>query len=94
MFFVWAIILLAHMSFRRSIGQARVAGLPIRLAFTPYAQIAALAALAGIAISTFFVQGLEYSVPSFIPFLAIITAFYWTLKQRSRTRRERSPERN
>ena len=49
---------------------------------SPYAQLAALAALAAIAISTFYVQGLEYSVPSFIPFLMMITAFYWTLKRR------------
>ena len=52
MFFVWSVILLAHLSFRRSIGQARVALLPIRLPFSPYSQIAALVALAAIAIST------------------------------------------
>ena len=94
MFFVWAVILLAHLSFRRSIGPARIAQLPIRLAFSPYAQIAALAAIVGIAISTFYLQGLEYSVASFIPFLVIVTASYWTLKQRNRARSNRSPERN
>ena len=83
MFFVWAIILLAHISFRRSIGKARVAELPIRLSFSPYAQLAALACLAGIAIGTFYVQGLEYSVTSFILFLMLITAFYWTLRRRN-----------
>jgi L-asparagine transporter-like permease len=81
MFFVWGIILLAHLSFRRSIGQARIAQLPIRLPFSPYLQIAALIALAAIAISTLYVQGLDYSVPSFIPFLLVITAFYWMLKR-------------
>jgi L-asparagine transporter-like permease len=81
MFFVWDIILLAHLSFRRSIGQARIAQLPIRLPFSPYLQIAALIALAAIAISTLYVQGLDYSVPSFIPFLLVITAFYWMLKR-------------
>ena len=88
MFFVWSIILLAHLSFRRSIGQARVAQLPIRLPFSPYSQIAALMALATIAISTYYVQGLEYSVPSFIPFLLVITAFYWTLNRRRRSKTE------
>jgi L-asparagine transporter-like permease len=81
MFFVWGIILLAHLSFRRSIGQARVAQLPIRLPFSPYLQIAALIALAAIAISTLYVEGLDYSVPSFIPFLLVITGFYWMLKR-------------
>ncbi len=94
MFFVWAVILLAHLSFRRSIGPARIAQLPIRLAFSPCAQILALAALAGIAIGTFYVQGLEYSVASFIPFLAIVTASYWTLRRRNRTRRNHGPEHN
>ena len=83
MFFVWSIILLAHLSFRRSIGQARVAQLPIRLSFSPYSQIAALIVLAAIAMSTYYVEGLEYSVPSFIPFLLVVTAFYWTQKRRN-----------
>lgn len=85
MFFVWIIILLAHLSFRRSIGQARVALLPIRLPFSPYSQIAVLVVLAAIAISTFYVAGLEYSVPSFIPFLLVITTLYLTLIRRSRS---------
>ena len=84
MFFVWSVILLAHLSFRRSIGQARVALLPIRLPFSPYSQIAALVALAAIAISTRYVAGLEYSVPSFIPFLLVITTLFWTLMRRNR----------
>jgi L-asparagine transporter-like permease len=86
MFFVWSIILLAHLFFRRSIGKARVAQLPIRLPFSPYSQITTLIALVAIAISTYRVEGLEYSVPSFISFLLLITAFYWTLKRRSRGR--------
>jgi AAT family amino acid transporter len=88
MFFVWSIILLAHLSFRRSIGRARVAQLPIRLPFSPYSQIAAMIALAAIVLSTYYVKGLEYSVPSFISFLLVITAFYWTLKRRNRSKAE------
>ena len=94
MFFVWSVILLAHLSFRRSMGQARVALLPIRLPFSPYSQIAALVALAAIAISTFYVEGLEYSVPSFIPFLLVITTLYWTLMRRNRSTLRDSSERN
>jgi len=94
MFFVWCVILLAHLYFRRSIGQTRVAQLPIRLPFSPYSQIAALVALTAIAISTFFVAGLEYSVPSFIPFLLVITTLYLTLMRRNRNRLRDSSERN
>jgi amino acid transporter, AAT family len=82
MFFVWSIILIAHLSFRSSIGQERVAQLPVRLRFTPFSQITALIALAGIVISTFYVDGLKYSVPSFILFLLGNTAFYWTRRGR------------
>ncbi len=85
MFFVWIVILLANIAFRRSLGHARVAVLPIRLPFTPYSQIVALIAIAAIAISTFYVEGLQYTVPSFMPFLLVITVFYWALKRRKRT---------
>ena len=87
MFFVWSIILIAHLSFRRSIGQERVRRLPIRLRFAPFSQITALIALAVIVIGTFYVDGLKYSVPSFILFLLGITVFYWTLRGRNLKRR-------
>jgi L-asparagine transporter-like permease len=81
MFFVWIVILLAHVAFRRSLGQARVALLPIRLPFSPYSQIAALMALAAITISTLYVEGLQYSVPSLVLLLLVITGFYRVLKR-------------
>jgi len=86
MFFVWIVILLAHLAFRHSIGQARAALLPIRLPFSPWLQILALMGLAAITISTFYVDGLQYSILSFIPFLLVVTAFYWTLKRRNRSK--------
>ena len=85
MFFVWMVILLAHVAFRRLLGPARVALLPLRLPLSPYSQIIALIALAAITISTFYVEGLRYTVPSFMPFLLVITAFYWVLKRSKRT---------
>ena len=85
MFFVWIVILLAHLAFRRSLGQARVALLPIRLPFTPYAQIAALIALAATGVTTFYVEGLQYTVPGYMLFLLIITASYWVLKRSKST---------
>jgi len=94
MFFVWMVILLAHLAFRRSLGHARVALLPIRLGFSPYLQIIALTGLAAISISTFYVEGLQYSVPSFMPFLLVITAFYWTLKRRNHNKPEDSSAHN
>jgi AAT family amino acid transporter len=76
MFFVWIVVLLAHLSFRRVLGPARIAALPIRLPFSPYAQIVALASLAAIASSTFFVESLRHTVPDFLLFLLLIAAFH------------------
>jgi L-asparagine transporter-like permease len=84
MFFVWMVILSAHLAFRRSLGRKRVALLPIRLPFSPGMQIIALTGLAALAISTFYVEGLQFSVPSFLPFIVLITAFYFALKRKSR----------
>jgi L-asparagine transporter-like permease len=84
MFFVWIVILSAHLAFRRSLGEKRVAQLPIRLPFSPGMQIVALTGLVALAISTFYVEGLQYSVPSFLPFLLLITAFYFALKRKNR----------
>jgi L-asparagine transporter-like permease len=94
MFFVWMVILFAHLSFRRSTGRGRVAQLPIRLPFSPWSQFAALIALAAIAIGTFFVEGLQYSIASFALFLLAITAFYRMLNLRNGGDRKDSSERS
>jgi amino acid transporter, AAT family len=94
MFFVWTIILLAHVVFRRTLGKERIARLPIRLPLSPYLEIIALIGLAAIATSTFFVDGLQYSVLSLMPFLLLVTVFYWMLKRRNRSRSEGNPERD
>src|SRR5271170_6185975 len=82
MFFVWIVILVTHIAFRRSLGPARVAALPMRLRFYPYSTILGIAALLGIALSTFFVDGLRYTVPTFVPFLAIVSIAYWVVRRR------------
>jgi len=83
MFFVWIIVLLAHLSFRKVLGPARIAALPIRLPFSPYAQIVGLAALVAIASSTFFVDSLRYTVPDFLLFLLLIAAFHTRLRRKN-----------
>jgi len=84
MFFVWIVILLAHLGFRRSLGRARVALLPVRLRWSPCSQIVALIILAAIAMSTFLVEGLQYTVPGFAVFLLATTVVYRMLKRRNR----------
>ena len=85
MFFVWVVILLAHLSFRKALGHARIAALPIRLPFSPYAEIVALAALAAVAGSTFFVESLRLTVPDFLLFLVVIAAFHPKVAKKGRS---------
>ncbi len=80
MYFVWIIILLAHLRFRRSIG-AKVNELPLRLHLFPIANVLGIVVLVAIAGSTFFVEGLRYSVPAFLMLLAIISLLYWRVQR-------------
>ncbi len=83
MFFVWIVILLTHIAFRRTLGFERVARLPMRLRFFPYSTALGIAALLGIAASTFFVDGLRYTVPAFAPFLLLISIAYWMIRRKA-----------
>jgi AAT family amino acid transporter len=83
MFFVWGVILTTHIAFRRALGSERLAQLPMRLRFYPYSTWLGIAALVGITVSTFFVDGLQYTVPAFIPFLLIVSAAYWRIRRRA-----------
>jgi AAT family amino acid transporter len=81
MFFVWIVILLTHLAFRRALGPERISRLPLRLRFFPYSTWLGIVALVGIAASTFYVEGLQYSVPAFAPFLLLISLAYWKVRR-------------
>ena len=76
MFFVWIVILMTHLGFRRTLTAEAVARLPLRLPAHPVFSITGIIALAAIAITTFFVAGLHNSVPTFAVFLVIMSAIY------------------
>ena len=80
MFFVWIIILLTHLAFRRALGPERISRLPLRLRFFPYSTWLGIVALLGVAASTFYVDGLQYSVPTFAPLLLLISLAYWRVR--------------
>ena len=81
MLFVWIVILVTHLAFRRALGPDRVAHLPLRLRFFPYSTWLGIIALVGITASTFFVEGLQYSVPAFLFLLLLISLGYWRLRK-------------
>lgn len=83
MLFIWVVILLTYLRFRASLSPERVSALPIRLPAHRVAAVFGIVMLVAIAGTTFFVEGLRYTVPSFLPFLAVISFFY--ARSRSRT---------
>lgn len=76
MYFVWIVILCSHLSFRRAIG-TKVEELPLKLRLFPVSNILGIAVLMAIACSTFFVEGLQYSVPAFLMLLVFMSLAYW-----------------
>ena len=87
MFFVWGVILLCHIVFRKSLSPEARAHLSLRLAFAPYSNWLGIAALVGISVSTFFVDGLKYAVPAFLPFLLALSLVYWRVHLRAQEER-------
>jgi amino acid transporter, AAT family len=81
MLFVWLVILCTHLRFRRRIDRERLLSLPMRLRLHPVLTIAGIALLLAISITTFFVGGLEWSVPAFLIFLLLITLLYWARRE-------------
>ncbi len=76
MLFVWLVILNTHLQFRRAISAERLSRLPMRLPGHPFFTVANIVLLLGISVTTFFVDGLEWSIPAFAVFLSAISLLY------------------
>jgi L-asparagine transporter-like permease len=76
MLFVWLVILNTHLRFRRAITSERLSSLPMRLWAHPLFTIVGILLLVAISITTFFVDGLQWSVPAFLVFLGVISLLY------------------
>ena len=83
MLFVWLVILKAHLRFRKALSCERLLRLPMRLRLHPLFTLAGILLIIAIAITTFFVDGLQWSVPAFSTFLALISILYWHLRQQA-----------
>jgi AAT family amino acid transporter len=82
MLFIWIVILFTYLRFRASMSPAEVARLPIRMPAHRVAATFGIVSLVAITITTFFVDGLQYTVPSFLPFLALISILYARMRKR------------
>src|SRR5579871_973166 len=76
MLFVWLVILNTHLRFRKAITSERLLSLPMRLRAHPFFTIVGILLLLAISVTTFFVNGLQWSVPAFCIFLTLISIFY------------------
>src|SRR5450432_207434 len=77
MLFVWLIILATHLRFRRAIPGEKILKLPMRLPAHPFFTILGILLLLAISVTTFFVDGLQWSFPAFAVFLALISLFFF-----------------
>ena len=76
MLFIWVVILITYLRFRKALTPEQLARLPIRMSAHRAAAWFGIVSLTAIAATTLFVDGLQYSVVSFLPFLALISIVY------------------
>lgn len=81
MLFVWLVILTSHLYFRKAIAAQRLLSLPMRLRAHPIFTLVGILFLIAISLTTFFVDGLQWSVPAFCVFLGLITLVYFRDRQ-------------
>jgi L-asparagine transporter-like permease len=82
MLFVWLVILNTHLRFRKALTPNELQRLPMRLRFHPLFTLTGIVSIVAIAVTTFFVEGLQWSVPAFAAFLALISLLYLRIRQK------------
>jgi L-asparagine transporter-like permease len=83
MLFIWIVILFTYLRFRAALSPEQLARLPIRMPAHRAAAWFDIVALIAIAATTFFVDGLQYSVLTFLPFLALISIMYHRIRKQA-----------
>jgi amino acid transporter, AAT family len=76
MLFIWIVILFTYLRFRRALTPEQLARLPIRMPLHRVAATFGIVSLGAIVATTFFVDGLQYTVPLFLPFLVVMSIVY------------------
>jgi L-asparagine transporter-like permease len=76
MLFIWIVILVTYLRFRKALTPEELARLPIKMPAHRAAAWFGIVSLAAIAVTSCFVEGLQYSVVTFLPFLALISIVY------------------
>ena len=87
MLFIWIVILFTYLRFRAALTPGEVARLPIRMPAHRTAATFGIISLLAITATTFFVDGLQWTVVSFLPFLLVMSIVY-AVRRPARTRRK------
>lgn len=83
MLFVWLVVLHTHLQFRKTLPPERISQLPMRLHAHPLFTVLGILLLFAISLTTFFVEGLEWSFPAFAVFLGVISLLYLQNRRRA-----------
>jgi AAT family amino acid transporter len=81
MLFVWLVILRTHLRFRKALTREQLLRLPMRLRAHPWFTLAGIVLIIAVAVTTFFVDGLQWSVPAFSVFLVLISLLYLRIRR-------------
>ena len=83
--FVWMMIFVTHLSFRKHWREQRGRRLPVEMPLFPYTTIVGGLAVLAILISTWWVEGMRVTLEAGIPWLLLITVLYFVIgRQRER----------
>jgi len=75
--FVWVMIFVTHLFFRRAWERQGMRRLPVRMIGYPYTSILGALLVTAIIASTWWVEGMRPTILAGIPWLAIVTLAYW-----------------
>jgi amino acid transporter, AAT family len=91
MLFIWIVILFTYLRFRKALTPEQFARLPIKMPAHRAAAWFGIVSLAAISATTFFVDGLQYSVVSFVPFLLLMSIVYVRVRGQAHVSRALNP---
>ena len=79
--FVWVMIFVTHLFFRRAWEVRGGERLPVRLVGYPYTSVLGAVPVTGIIATTWRVPGMRPTILSGVPWLAFLTVIYWIWKR-------------
>jgi amino acid transporter, AAT family len=90
--FVWLMIFVTHLFFRRAWVATHAARLPVHMPGYPYTTILGALLIAGIIVTTWWVEGMRVALEAGIPWLAFVSAIYFLwMRKRSPAARSSAP---